>query len=136
MRATLEAKPRAPMSKGAVKRLRKEGLIPITVSMRGEKTQDYTIPSRDFHEIVRRNGRSGLIQLKGAGRGDGALVIARDLQYDPISHQIIHVGFQRISARDPVTTEVRVILIGEPEPVHSKEGVLEHEMTTLQVRAL
>jgi large subunit ribosomal protein L25 len=136
MRMALQASSRSPLSKGGIKRLRLAGYVPVTVSARGGETTEWSVPARELTDILRHGGQSALIELRDIGAGDKTLVMPRDIQRDPISGRLLHVGFAAISAREPVTAEVRVALVGEPVGVRTGTAVLEHETSTVLVRAL
>jgi large subunit ribosomal protein L25 len=134
MRISLEAKPRESVTKGQVRKMRREGWLPVTVSTKGEPTKEYTIAAHDFTEILRKHGPTALIELKW--EKESSLIIAKDIQRDPVQHKVIHIGFQQISAKDPVTADVPVVFHGQPLDVKNNTGVLSHELNTIQVRAL
>ena len=135
MRLSLEAKPREAMTKGQVKRLRREGYALISVSEAGKESQHLVADAKAVHELLHRGGPAALIELK-TGKGAPRLMMARQVQRDPVSHKILNVGMMVISARKPITAPVSVRLHGEPQPV--KEGIanLDQENQTVEVKAL
>jgi large subunit ribosomal protein L25 len=136
MRTILASTVREPMSGGQLNQLRRDGFIPATISTRGEATQNCTVNRQKLAYILRQYGDSALIEVEGTAAGGSVLVISRDIQRDAISGNLLHVGFQRLSTREPITAEVRLTLIGEPEEVRTKVGTLEQVASTVQVRAL
>lgn len=134
-RASLVAKPRPPMSKGQVKQLRRSGFVPATVSHRGEETGQFQIPAREMAEILHRSGMAAVIEMQIEGTSDRLLVLPRQVQRNPIGGHLLHVAFQRISEREPVTADVPVVLTGEPEAVRNNLGVLTQQADVVQVRA-
>ena len=136
MRASLASTVRHRMSGGALQQLRREGFIPASISARGEATQHCSVPRQKLTEILSRYGASALIELQGTEEGGSVLVISRDIQRDAVSGKLLHVGFQRVSARDPITAEVRLTLLGQPQDVRTGTGTLEQVVSTVLVRAV
>jgi large subunit ribosomal protein L25 len=124
------------MTGGELNQLRRDGFIPATISTRGEATQQCTVNRQQLASILRQHGASALIEVSGTAEGGNVLVISRDIQRDAISGKLLHVGFQRLSTREPITAEVRLNLTGEPEEVRTKVGTLEQVASTVLVRAL
>src|SRR5262249_54031768 len=62
--------------------------------------------------------------------------LIRDVQYDPITHGILHLDFQKVSLTETVEVEVTVHLKGLPVGVKDGGGVLEHITRTVEVRCL
>jgi large subunit ribosomal protein L25 len=125
MRTILESTVRHRMSGGALQQMRREGFIPASVSARGAATQHCSVSRQKLAEILSRYGASALIELQGTDEGGSVLVISRDIQRDAVSGKLLHVGFQRLSARDPITADVRLTLVGQPRDVQIGIGTLE-----------
>jgi len=124
------------MSGGALRQLRLEGFIPASISTRGEATQQCSVSRQKLTDILSRYGDSALIELQGTEEGGSVLVISRDIQRHAVSGKLLHVGFQRLSARDPITADVRLTLVGQPQDVRSGIGTVEQVVSTVQVRAV
>jgi large subunit ribosomal protein L25 len=62
--------------------------------------------------------------------------LIRDVQYDPLSHKILHLDFQHISLTETVEVEVTVHLIGIPTGVKDGGGILEPILRQVEVRCL
>ena len=60
------------------------------------------------------------------------MVLVRDVQWDHLGKEIIHLDFARVSADESIETEVRLDLHGEAPGV-AEGGVLEHLVHTLHV---
>src|ERR1044071_8016682 len=112
MRKTLEIQPRNAMTKGQLKQLRRDGLVPASISMRGKETKHCAVPSQKLADILRNQGNSAIIELEGTGEKGTVLAISRDIQYDGVSRKLLHVGFQRLSAKDAITADIRLALHG------------------------
>jgi large subunit ribosomal protein L25 len=135
-RATIVAKPREPMTKGQIKRLRQSGFVPVTVSHRGEQTKQFQIPAKEMIEILRRNGMASVIEMQVEGTSDRMLVIPRQVQRNSIGGNLLHIAFRRVAEQEPVTADVAIVLTGEPEAVRNNLGVLTQQEDFVQVRAM
>ncbi len=133
MRITLKAESRGPATKGGLKQMRKGGLLPATVSGKGVESGNYSVSWKELTDIFRSHGSSAIINLQD--NEESSLVLARDIQREPISGKIIHVGFQKISARELIHAEVRIVLHGTPEDVKQSEGILEHQLNRIEISA-
>jgi large subunit ribosomal protein L25 len=124
------------MTGGEIKNMRLGGFIPATISTRGGETQSCVVNHDQLTEILSAHGNSAIIEIKGTAEGGSVLVIPRDIQKNAVTRKIIHVGFQRVSASDPITAEVRVVLTGEPNDVKIGVGFLEQLQSKVQIRAV
>jgi large subunit ribosomal protein L25 len=69
--------------------------------------------------------------------GDGAeMVLLKDVQRDVLSHDVIHVDFQRISMTEKLEVNVPLHVAGEAPGVKVGGGILEHILRNLRVRCL
>ncbi|MGC8666651.1 MAG: 50S ribosomal protein L25 [Chthonomonadales bacterium] len=136
MRARLRVVPRAPMTKGQIKKLRAQGYVPVSLSGRGVSTRHYSAPSKDLQEILRKGGQAALIEVLVDGEDGAVLAMPRQVERDPITHGLLQVGLMRVSAQQPIIANVPVVLVGQPGAAKSGHGVLEHERDTLEVRGL
>ena len=135
MRLNLEAQPRDAMTKGQVKRLRKEGNTLLSLSEAGKETKHFMVNEKALRDLLRRGGPSAMVDLK-VGSGRPALSMPRQVQLDPVTHKVLSIGMVALSARKPITAPVPVILHGEPAPVKEGIGVLDQENQTVDVKAL
>ena len=124
------------MTKGQVRRLRREGYTLVSVSEAGAETQHFVTNEKQMKEVLRRGGSAAIIELSAGGKGKPMLMMARQVQLDPVSRLILQVGMMRITGRKPITAPVPVRLHGEPDPVREGIGVLDQENQTVEVRAL
>jgi len=85
-----------------------------------------------------REGTTQLLTLKFDGEaGNGArLAIIRELQFDPVSEQLLHVDLQEVSADRAITVHVTVRPIGEAAGVREQKGILNLVLYELAVSCL
>lgn len=131
---SLNAQPRAERGKNAAGRLRREGLIPITVYGGGEDAVAATIVKRELGAFVRAHGRHGIFTLNLDG-GAATVKIAQ-MQLDPIKGGVWHLDLQRISLTERSEFEITLKIVGEANGVKNDGGILEVVNHIIKVRCL
>jgi len=134
----LTIKRRTDTGKEVAKRLRRAGAVPA-VLYDGQKAETVTVdPKAVLRMIHGREGTTQLLTLKFDGEaGNGArLAIIRELQFDPVSEQLLHVDLQEVSADRAITVHVTVRPIGEAAGVREQKGILNLVLYELAVSCL
>lgn len=133
----LEAQHRTPGRKGAARKTRREGWVPGVVYGRGHDPMPLAVHSRTLSLLLRKHrGASVLFDLKVDGKSpEGAAAIIKELHADPISDELLSVGFQWVSLTEEITVAVRIRLDGTAAGVHVG-GVLDQALYEVQVSCL
>ena len=137
MRLKLDSKVRTDFRKSETKKLRREGSVPATVYGKGIDPVSLAVNSLDMIGILKtEGGRLALIDLKVDGKTQKAHpVMIQEMQRDPISRNILHVDFHRVSMDVPVHASVPIVLRGDAPGLKSG-GILEQFTRDLEVKAL
>jgi large subunit ribosomal protein L25 len=131
----LTGKTRESVGKGGARKARAAGLIPGVLYGPGEKPVPVSIGARDFQLALRpHKGGNAIVNLTVEGTDYTALI--RDVQYDPLNHDILHLDFHHISLTEEVEVKVAVHLQGIPLGVKDGGGIVEHIVRDLEVRCL
>ena len=132
----IKAEPRTEQGTGAVRRLRRTGMIPGSVmKMKKGGTELVKLPEHDFMMAMRgRTGKQVLVTLDMNGKEVPALL--RELQNDVIKGTPIHVDFSEVSLTEKVRITVPLYLVGEPKGVKIGGGVLEQTLRTVDIDVL
>ncbi|HEX5323066.1 MAG TPA: 50S ribosomal protein L25 [Capsulimonadaceae bacterium] len=131
----IEAKRREKQSKGEVKRLRRQGRVPGAVFGRGIEPYLVEITTRQLVQVLgSESGLNTMIDLSVEGKKSSVMI--SELERDPITRGFLHVGFHHVSRTEKIHTHVPIRLTGEPEPVKTKEAVMDQSLERLEVRAL
>lgn len=132
----IKAEPRTEQGTGAVRRLRRTGMIPGSVmKMKKGGTELIKLPAHDFMMAMRgRSGKQLLVTLDMNGTDVPALM--REMQNDVLAGTPIHVDFSEVSLSEKVRVTVPVFLTGEPVGVKLGGGVLEQVLRTIDVDCL
>jgi large subunit ribosomal protein L25 len=131
---SLEAKPRAERGKNATRRLRAQGLVPVTVYGGGHEAASTTIVKREFTALMRAHGRNMIFTLNVDGASTPVKIA--DMQLDPVKGTLIHMDLMRISMTEKSKFEIPIKLVGEAEGVKTAGGVMEFVTHSVEVRCL
>ena len=127
----LEAKVRSGAGCRAARKTRQEGLIPAVLYGHKEPTVSLGVPHREFNAILRSGLR--MIDLKIESKQQKALI--KDVQYDHMGDEVLHVDFTRVSMTEKITLAVPVQMTGHA-PGQAEGGVLDMVLKSLDVRCL
>lgn len=119
-----------------VKKLRAEGKLPAHVYGNIKEVEHVSVDSHDFIKVFKQAGETGLVDLK---IGDDRVrpVLIKEVDIDPVSDNILHVGFYQVNLKEKVTVPVPIVLIGEgPESVKMGETVVLQTLNEVNVEAL
>jgi len=119
----LKATKRTSQTTGQINKLRSDGFIPA-VLYGGEKS-NLNISLKKFHlkSVINETFMSKVFDLDIDGNAEKAL--PRDIAWDPISDEPIHIDFMRITKGSTLTLEIPVKFINaEKSPGLKKGGVL------------
>ena len=132
----IKAEARAEQGTGAVRRLRRTGMIPGSVmKMKKGGTELVKLPEHDFMMAMRgRTGKQVLVTLDMDGREIPALL--REMQNDVLKGTPIHVDFSEVSLSEKVRITVPLYLVGEAKGVKLGGGVLEQVLRTIDIDVL
>lgn len=119
-----------------VKKLRKDGLLPGHVFGKGVDGELVAVKAQEFLKTFHQVGETGLIDLK-IGAEKVRPVLVREVQYDPISGNPIHIDFYQVNLTQKVKVPVPLVLVGEePEAVHLGEAIVLQTVNEVEVEAL
>ena len=131
----LTASRRERIGKGGARKSRAAGQIPGVLYGHGEHPVPVAIVAREFELALHGySGSNPLVTLKLDG-GEHSVLI-RDVQYDPLTHDILHLDFQHISLTETVEVEVTLKVTGLAIGVKDGGGILEHILRNVEVRCL
>lgn len=92
----INAEARSDFGKGAARRLRRAGQIPAVIYGKGTEVVHVALPA---HEVGLALKNKGLV-LEVTGAGNGALVVAREIQKDAVKNTIEHLDLIVVSAEE------------------------------------
>ncbi|MDF1757316.1 MAG: 50S ribosomal protein L25/general stress protein Ctc [Legionellaceae bacterium] len=131
---TLEAEARDVQGKGASRRLRRlDGKIPAIIYGSDKKPMLLNLMQNKVNKILEDEAiYSSVFSLSIDGKSEN--VILKDLQRHPYKPEIMHMDFQRVSAKDVLVRMVPIHFInGEKSEGHKQGGVVSHSMTQIEI---
>ncbi|MEK6556704.1 MAG: 50S ribosomal protein L25 [Candidatus Margulisiibacteriota bacterium] len=130
----IEAKERVELGKEKVKKLRTKGVLIANVYGKGERNYNLTL---NYHEIYQHlssgNGKNTIFSLNVSG--ETLRVIAYDIQFHPISKQIVHIDFKMVKANEKVKVRLNIHPAGTALGA-KKGGALDQRLQLLTVKLL
>lgn len=134
-RVSLNATERKILGK-KVKLLRLEGKLPAHVYGKKLETEHVSVDGKEFLATFKEVGNTGVINLK-IGEEKVRPVMIRDVQYNPVSGDLIHIDFYQVNLSVKVKVPVPVVIIGEdPESVKLGEAIVLQTINEIEVEAL
>jgi large subunit ribosomal protein L25 len=153
----LQGEPRVGLGKKAVKELRKESLIPavlygsspVAMPYEGKVSEgdklvdlgdnkgiivtDFTVSQENVRKLI-YTPEIFIIDLDIKGNKK-VKAILKDIQFHPVTDEILHIDFLEVFDEKPIVMEVPVALEGHAEGVKAG-GKLSLEMRKLKVKAV
>ena len=132
----IKAEARTEQGTGAVRRLRRTGMIPGSVmKMKKGGTELIKLPAHDFMLAMRGHASKQLLVTLDMN-GTEVPALMREMQNDVLAGTPIHVDFSEVSLSEKVRVTVPVYLVGDPVGVKLGGGVLEQTLRTINVDCL
>ncbi|MDR3695127.1 50S ribosomal protein L25/general stress protein Ctc [Mucilaginibacter sp.] len=127
----ISGSPRENVGKRDAKELRYLGLVPA-VLYGGATQTHFSVSAADLKPVV-YTPVVHFIDLEIAGVKSQAII--KDLQFHPLTEQIIHVDFLLLDEKKPITIEIPVKLTGTSPGVKTG-GKLVQKLRKLRIKAL
>ena len=132
----LTIRKRESVGKGPARRLRRAGEVPA-ILYGGAQPVNIAVAPRDIYRLIHgHEGSTQLLSVSFADTGESRMAIIRDLQYDPVSEDLIHVDLQEVAMDRPIQVSVAVHHVGEAVGVKETFGILEMILREVQVSCL
>ncbi|HEV2914630.1 MAG TPA: 50S ribosomal protein L25 [Pyrinomonadaceae bacterium] len=115
-------------------RVRREGLVPVTVYGGEGEAVSAAAPLRELAAILRSDsGHNSIftIDVEGVGASE---VMFHDRQIDPVRGRLVHADLKRLVRGQKIEVTVPLHLVGEPIGVRDQEGHLEQIIRDIEVR--
>lgn len=124
----LVTQPREGRGSQKAKQLRRTGLIPAVVYGHKEATVAIALPGDALFKAIRQGAH--IINLETGGNTQTALI--KEIQWDHLGKELLHVDFARVSADERVTVSVPIEVRGTAVGI-AAGGVLDQPLHTLRV---
>lgn len=110
------------------RRLRAQGRVPAIVYGHKQVPQPISVHRDDVWRMIKKSAHLAEIKIGDATE----MVLVRDIQWDHLGKDVVHLDFARVSAGEQVHTEVRLELHGTA-PGTAEGGSLEFLIHSLPI---
>jgi large subunit ribosomal protein L25 len=135
----LEIQPRDELGKNKVKGLRGKGFIPAVIYAEGKKSQAIKVSHRQLWQLIHQHRLESMVinlKIQDDQKQKGRSCLIKEIQYDPVKGDIIHVDFNEISLTKVIKVNVPVVAKAEPIGAKQEGGSLEHILWEIEVECL
>jgi large subunit ribosomal protein L25 len=131
---TVRASKRDGRGKNDSRRVRRDGLVPITIYGGEGEAVAATASLRELAAILRSEAGHNTIftiDVEGVGASE---VMFYDRQVDPVRGRLVHADLKRLVLGQKIEVTVPLHLEGEPIGVREQEGFLEQLVRDIEIR--
>ncbi len=135
----LDIELREELGRGKVKDLKEKGFIPAVVYAQGKSSQSIKVPHRQLLQLLHQHRLENAIinlSIKDDKKQKERPCLIKEIQYDPVKGDIIHVDFNEVSLTKVIKVNVPVVAKGESAGVKQEGGSLEHILWEVEVECL
>lgn len=129
---------REAKGKGAAKDLRSKGSVPA-VLYSADTNLLLSVPPASLKSLRAAHfSESSVIdmEVEGEKKMESVPVFIKDIQLHPLTEEVIHIDFLKVSLEEKIKVPVPVILKGEPRGVKDAGGTLEQILREVEVEGL
>ncbi len=129
----IEAQRRSTTGSAEARRTRRKDQVPGIFYQHGKTSQPFLVDSKALLAVV--HAESALFDVRFDGEAVQKCVV-REIQWDPITQQPIHVDLMGVSMTEKISVAVPVRLLGVPYGVKTENGIMQHLMREVDVECL
>ena len=111
--------------------IRNNGLIPVNYYYKGEENINLTVTQNEFLKSMRLGHRIFKVNLKGSTQ----YVMVKEIQYHPVTDDVIHVDLMRVRRDEKMTISVALELVGSSVGV-KEGGVMMQNLISIEISCL
>jgi large subunit ribosomal protein L25 len=127
----ISGSPRENVGKRDAKELRYQGLVPA-VLYGGATQTHFSVAAAEIKPVI-FTPEVNFIDLDVAGAKTQAII--KDMQFHPLTEELIHIDFLQLNEGKPVTIEIPIKIVGT-SPGVKMGGKLVQKLRKLRVKAL
>jgi large subunit ribosomal protein L25 len=111
-KVALEVQPRNDKGKTVSKRYREKGLVPAVLYGKDLESQKLLVNADDLRKIVKHHGINVLLDIVHPQDNKTYTTMIKELQYNYLGNEMLHVDLFNISLDKPIEMEVPVHITG------------------------
>ena len=112
----------------AAKALRKKGMIPGVLYFSGEENVNISIEKSVLFHAMQSGQR--IFEIDQDGKSQYTMI--KQLQYHPVTDEVIHVDLMRVRRSEKITISVPLVLVGDSIGV-KEGGVLSQSLNQIEI---
>ena len=124
----LDIENRKTVGKKATKSLRKAGKVPSVLYFKGEDPVSLSIEKKVLYKAMKSDQRIYEMEINS----ESQYVMIKEIQYHPVTDEVIHVDFMRVLRSEKMTISVPIILVGKSVGV-TEGGILSQSLNQIEI---
>jgi len=132
---TIDAKIRDGRGKNEARRLRAQGLLPVTVYGHGDPLAA-SVDAKKLASVFRTSSGHNTIFSLNIDNGDAPAVIIKEWSTDPVKGKLVHADLFRLNMDEAMRVNVSLHIVGTAIGVKSDGGLLEIQTHNLDIECL
>ncbi len=128
---TLKLDKRSAIGHGKAKRLLEQGIVPAVVYGNGITSTAAQVNKAELKRFLKTSGKNTLFTTEFAQEHDLSVII-KDIQYDPVNKEIIHLDFQSVNPQETVQVQIPIKVTGTEISAKSGNSVM-HQLNAITV---
>jgi large subunit ribosomal protein L25 len=132
---TLHAQRRTVLGK-KVRQLRRAGRTPANIYGHNVPSLAIEADTHDLQLLLRRAGRTHLVQLAVEGETAPRPVLVREYTRKATNDDLLHVEFFQVSMREKLTVTVPLRFVGEAPAVDQYDAIIVNALDSVSVQCL
>lgn len=135
----VKAEPRTEIGKGGARSLRRQGELPAVVYGEGSESAPVKVGKREMTKLIMSGvGEHALITIEmkdKKGKKAEHPVLVKEYQVDPVTDELLHVDFIKVSLEKVVNVTVPLFMTKEPAGV-KMGGILQNLIREIEIECL
>jgi len=130
---SLNVELRKRKGKNESNRVRNEGFIPAVIYSHGE-SESVKVKKKDFYNLFKGKISESIIfdLVYTDGKEDDSMAFVKDYQFNPVTDEILHLDFFKVTKGEKIITNIPINFIGSPKGLKFG-GVLEANERFIEV---
>ena len=124
----LDIENREVVGKKATKAIRRSGLVPSVLYFKGEEPLSLSVNKKALNKAMKSDQRIYEMEIENKSQ----YVMIKEVQYHPVTDEVLHVDFMRVRRSEKMTISVPLILTGKAIGV-TEGGILSQTMNQIEI---
>jgi large subunit ribosomal protein L25 len=132
----LKAQKRTVIGRNAIKKIKREGLVPGVVYGSQAEPMALQVAARELTSVLAHASSEHVLvelEISDGSQSTNRLALIQEVQHHPLKRELLHVDFHAVSTTEKITSEVPIEAAGEPLGVRTFGGLLEYSLRSLEV---